>query len=75
MEGTFATAVRTVVGEDVTVAACLDMHANISQELVDALDILTVWRTCPHVDTLARSITTCDACFSSVEWWPFADAL
>ena len=58
MEGTFATSVREIVGPDVKLAACLDMHANISQALVDALDICTVWRTCPHVDTRERAIHT-----------------
>ena len=58
MEGTFATSVREVVGAAVPVAACLDMHANISERLIAALDICCVWRTCPHVDTLERSITT-----------------
>eukprot|EP01050_Picozoa_sp_SAG11_P005503 SAG11_NODE_390_length_9860_cov_49.246184_5_plen_151_part_00 len=58
MEGAFAAAVREIVGAAVTVAACLDMHANISPTIVGALDILTVWRTCPHVDTRERAVTT-----------------
>ncbi len=58
MEGAFATCLREIVGPDVRVAACLDMHANISQDLVGALDICTVWRTCPHVDTRERAIHT-----------------
>lgn len=58
MEGTFVTSVREIVGPDSKVAACLDMHANISQTLVDALDICTVWRTCPHVDTRERAVHT-----------------
>jgi microcystin degradation protein MlrC len=55
MEGTFATRLREIVGPAVKVAACLDMHANISHSLVGALDICTVWRTCPHVDTRERA--------------------
>lgn len=58
MEGTFAAGIRRLVGPEVTVAACLDMHANISEKLVEALDICTVWRTCPHVDTRERAAHT-----------------
>ena len=49
-EGGLLTAVRSVVGPDVIVSASLDMHANVTQRMVDAADILVGYRTIPHVD-------------------------
>lgn len=49
-EGTLLRAVREVVGPDILIVASLDLHANITQEMVDASDFLTAYRTYPHVD-------------------------
>lgn len=49
-EGTLLSAVRDIVGEGVLIVASLDLHANITQEMVDASDFLTAYRTYPHVD-------------------------
>jgi microcystin degradation protein MlrC len=58
MEGAFVSSVRAIVGPGAVVAACLDMHANISEQFIGAVDICCVWRTTPHVDTRARSVKT-----------------
>eukprot|EP01045_Picozoa_sp_COSAG04_P014977 COSAG04_NODE_1155_length_8051_cov_12.928949_4_plen_94_part_00 len=42
MEGAFCSSVREIVGPDVPVAISPDMHANISQQLIDAVDICAV---------------------------------
>ncbi|MFC3051912.1 M81 family metallopeptidase [Kordiimonas pumila] len=42
--------VRVLVGPEVFVVASLDMHANVSQKMVEATDALVVYRTYPHVD-------------------------
>jgi microcystin degradation protein MlrC len=49
-EGELATRVRAVVGPDVPIAAALDLHGNISRRLVEMVDVLTGFRTYPHVD-------------------------
>lgn len=49
-EGTLLSAVRDIVGEGVLIVASLDLHANVTQEMVDASDFLTAYRTYPHVD-------------------------
>ncbi|WOF73926.1 M81 family metallopeptidase [Parvibaculaceae bacterium PLY_AMNH_Bact1] len=49
-EGTLLRAVRDIVGADLYVVASLDLHANITQEMVSASDFLTAYRTYPHVD-------------------------
>lgn len=49
-EGELAARVRAVVGPKVPIAVALDLHGNISRQLVEAVDVLTGFRTYPHVD-------------------------
>ncbi|QQR36123.1 M81 family metallopeptidase [Devosia oryziradicis] len=59
-EGDFISAVRAVVGADVLIAASYDLHGNVSQQIVDALDIFSTYRTAPHIDvpdTMRRAVT------------------
>ncbi|WP_029137501.1 M81 family metallopeptidase [Nakamurella lactea] len=42
--------VRAVVGPDVPIGSVLDMHANVEQRLVDAVDVLLAYQTNPHID-------------------------
>ncbi|MBI3706861.1 MAG: M81 family metallopeptidase [Proteobacteria bacterium] len=46
--------VREAVGPDVPVVATVDLHANISDVMVDSVDVLISYRTNPHVDQEAR---------------------
>ncbi|OXM74162.1 MULTISPECIES: M81 family metallopeptidase [Amycolatopsis] len=55
-DGEIATRVRRVVGPDVPVGAVLDLHANVSKRLVDALTVTLVYQTNPHVDAKERGI-------------------
>ena len=45
---------REAVGPDVPVIATLDLHANVSDRMVDATDVLIAYRTNPHVDAYER---------------------
>ena len=49
-EGDFISAVREVVGSDCVIAASYDLHGNLSQTIIDALDIFSTYRTAPHID-------------------------
>ncbi|MEV5966047.1 M81 family metallopeptidase [Kribbella sp. NPDC051952] len=51
-----AARVRAVVGPDVPVGVVLDMHANLSQRLLDALTVTLVYQTNPHVDAKQQAI-------------------
>ncbi len=51
-EGDWVTAVRAVVGAQCLLAASFDLHGNISQREVATLDMLTAYRTAPHVDVV-----------------------
>ena len=46
----FIQEIRKIIGEDVIVAASFDLHGNISKEFMDGLNILSAYRTAPHVD-------------------------
>ena len=51
-------AVRKVVGPDCLLSASYDLHGNISQPIIDTLDMLSAFRTAPHIDreeTMLRS--------------------
>jgi microcystin degradation protein MlrC len=49
-EGDWIASVREVVGPDCLIAASYDLHGNVSARVVNHLDILTAYRTAPHVD-------------------------
>jgi microcystin degradation protein MlrC len=49
-EGDLIAAVRQAVGPDCMIAASYDLHGNLSQRVVDNLDLVTAYRTAPHVD-------------------------
>ncbi|NHF73282.1 M81 family metallopeptidase [Paracoccus xiamenensis] len=43
-------AVRALVGPDLPIAVSYDLHGNVSQNVVDAIDIFAAYRTAPHID-------------------------
>lgn len=49
-EGDIIRAVRTRVGPDVPIVVTLDLHANITAEMVSQADALLAWETYPHHD-------------------------
>jgi microcystin degradation protein MlrC len=49
-EGDWIYAARIVVGEDCRIAASYDLHGNVSQRIIDQLDIFAAYRTAPHID-------------------------
>ncbi len=57
-EGEILRRVRALVGPDVVVVASLDLHANISAQMVDQADYLSIFRTYPHLD-MAKTGARC----------------
>lgn len=49
-EGAIIERVRSIVGPDVPIAVALDLHANVTDRMVRFADIMTSYRTTPHVD-------------------------
>jgi microcystin degradation protein MlrC len=52
-EGELLRRVRDLVGPELPIAVSLDLHANVTQEMVDLSDYLDIYRTYPHVDMAA----------------------
>lgn len=55
MDGAFTGTVRAIVGPTVPVGVTLDMHANVSEQVVANTDACVVWRTNPHLDCKPRA--------------------
>jgi microcystin degradation protein MlrC len=53
-EGVLFETVRRVVGPRVPVAATFDLHANVSDRMVDLIDAFIGYRTNPHLDMRER---------------------
>ncbi|NOJ38884.1 M81 family metallopeptidase [Bradyrhizobium australiense] len=49
-EGEILARVRKVIGNDLPLVASLDLHANVSPEMIAHADALIAYRTYPHVD-------------------------
>src|SRR6202521_2678723 len=55
-EGVLFAAVRQIVGPGVPVVATFDLHANVSDRMVDLIDAFIGYRTNPHLDMRERGI-------------------
>ncbi|MFT4182079.1 MAG: M81 family metallopeptidase [Rhizobium sp.] len=58
-EGDWIAAARAVVGDDCMVSASYDLHGNVTQRIIDALDMYSTYRTAPHIDvedTMRRAV-------------------
>ncbi len=55
-DGEYVRRVREVVGPDVPIGLALDMHANVSRQMVENADITTVYQTTPHIDAYDQAL-------------------
>ncbi len=53
-DGTLAGRVRAAAGAEARIVMTLDLHANISAAMVEAVDLVVGYRTNPHVDMIER---------------------
>jgi microcystin degradation protein MlrC len=63
-DGTLLRRVREVVGPDVPLLATLDLHANVSWEMVRHCDMFAAFLTNPHVDMAERGAE----CAAAMRW-------
>ncbi|MCA0938561.1 M81 family metallopeptidase [Salipiger pacificus] len=49
-EGDWIKAVRDLVGPDVPISVSYDLHGNVSQRIIDQIDMFAAYRTAPHID-------------------------
>lgn len=52
--------VRAVLGPRCVIAASMDLHGNVSRELAHGCDLLSCYRTAPHVDVVETRARTCE---------------
>src|SRR5215831_8247961 len=52
-EGEILARVRKVIGPDLPLVVTLDLHANVTPQMMDSADALIAYRTYPHVDMAA----------------------
>ena len=53
-DGEMLARIRTAVGPDTAIVVTLDLHANISERMVDSVDVVIGYQTNPHVDMRER---------------------
>ncbi len=59
-EGDWYESARKVVGPRCLMSASYDLHGNVSHRIVDTLDMLSAFRTAPHIDREETQIRACD---------------
>lgn len=67
-EGDWISAARDLVGPDVPIAVSYDLHGNLSQRIIDQIDIYSTYRTAPHIDedeTQRRSLNMLIRCLQT----------
>jgi len=53
-DGALLAMVREIVGPRVPIVATFDLHANVSERMVDSIDVFIGYRTNPHLDMRER---------------------
>ncbi len=64
-EADFYSCIRSITGTECTIAASYDLHGNLSRDALTHIDILTAYRTAPHVDrpeTIRRALNLLVRC-------------
>ncbi len=51
-EGDLFSDIRALVGSDCLLSASYDLHGNVSERIMSQLDLITGYRTAPHIDTI-----------------------
>lgn len=49
-EGPLLSDIRSIVGQDIPILATLDLHANVTEEMVEQADALVAYEEYPHLD-------------------------
>ena len=57
-EGDLIGTIRELVGSDCVIAASYDLHGNVSQRIMSQLDVISGYRTAPHIDTIETRART-----------------
>lgn len=55
-DGYVLSRLREFIGDDIPIAITLDLHANISQQMVEKADVIVGYDTYPHIDQVERGL-------------------
>lgn len=66
-EGDWIEATRSIVGDDCLISTSYDLHGNLSRRVIDHLDMLSAYRTAPHIDVEETQRRACDMLVRSLE--------
>lgn len=71
-DGEITARVRELVGPDVPVGMTLDLHANVSQKMIENTTVTTFYRSNPHLDPRPRALECAELIVRTVrgEIWP-----
>lgn len=59
--------IREIVGWGTIVSAALDLHGNLNPQLTEYADILTAYRTAPHIDVVETRLKAAKLLLSSIK--------
>src|SRR5947209_15990427 len=59
-DGDWIESTRRVVGKDCLMTASFDLHGSLSRRIIDSLDMLSAFRTAPHIDREQTAQRACD---------------
>jgi microcystin degradation protein MlrC len=59
-EGDWIGSTRELVGKDCLITASFDLHGSLSRRIIDNLDMLSAFRTAPHIDREETMRRACD---------------
>lgn len=59
-DGDWIASAREVVGKDCLITASFDLHGSVSHRIIDSLDMLSAYRTAPHIDREQTTQRACD---------------
>ncbi|MDH3248286.1 MAG: M81 family metallopeptidase [Acidimicrobiia bacterium] len=65
-DGEIMRRVRQLVGPDVPIGVCLDMHANVSREMLEYGTVVNTYMTNPHLDPRSRARQVADLVIRTV---------
>ena len=64
-EGDLLARARAIAGPDCVVGAELDMHCHLSDQMVEAADVIVAFKEFPHTDFLARAEDLVELCLQT----------
>jgi len=65
-EGDWIASTRDLVGNDCLITASFDLHGNLSRRAIDNLDMLSAFRTAPHIDREETMRRSCEMLVNSL---------